>query len=206
MRNAGGSRSGSVYPQDRAVGAHDPVADKRRDEMARGSSWNILGAVCLWVQLRRVARRIFLRADEMNGKSMLLIGWLTVVVVLSQAAPLSRIAYNPQAVEIGNSQVTMYRSFPLDTLGLPRPNLSYIETVKPLTQAHNGGQRCADAGGPFRYTRADPVGEWSIAWASDCISDPVGYQWTAQWTWHIGRIRLGPVSFSHTVLRSAEAG
>lgn len=139
----------------------------------------------------------------MIGKPLLWIGWATALVVVIQTAPLSRIAYNPQAVEIHGDSVTMYRSFPLDVLGFPRPRISYLETIRPLTQTHNGGHSCAEAGGPFRYDRADPVGIWSIAWAADCTSDPIGYQWSAQWTWHVGRVALGPVSFDHTVLRAA---
>ena len=139
----------------------------------------------------------------MSGKSLLWIGWATAVVVVFQTAPLSRIVYNPQAVEISDNQVAMYRSFPLDALGLPRPWLSYVETVRPITEAHNGGQSCTDKGGPFEYTRAGDVGKWSIEWASACTSDPAGFHWSAKWTWHIGRMTLGPVSYQQTVLRSA---
>lgn len=139
----------------------------------------------------------------MIGKQMLWIGWATALVVVFQTAPLSRIAYNPQAFEISDSQVTMYRSFPLDALGLARPWLSYIETVRPITEAHNGGHSCTEKGGPFQYTRAGEVGQWSIAWASACTSDPVGFHWSAKWTWHVGRITLGPVTYNQTVLRAA---
>ena len=138
----------------------------------------------------------------MSGRAMLLIGWATAAVVVFQTAALSRIAYNPQAVEISDSQVTMYRSFPLDALGLPRPWLSYVETVRPITEAHNGGHSCTQRGGPFVYTRAGDVGKWSIEWASACTSDPAGFHWSAKWTWHVGRITLGPVSFDQTVLRA----
>jgi hypothetical protein len=137
----------------------------------------------------------------MSGRSLLWIGWATVAVVVSQAAPLSRIAYNPQAVEISDSQVTMYRSFPLDALGLPRPWFSYVETVRPITEAHNGGHSCTEKGGPFEYTRVGDVGMWSIAWAADCLSDPVGFHWSAKWTWHIGRMQMGPVKLSQTFLK-----
>ena len=201
MRNAGGQGSGSAYPQDRAVGAHDAMADERRNEVAGRSPWHILGALCIWLQLRRVAGRFLHRADEMSGRSLLWIGWATVAVVVFQTAPLSRIAYNPQAVEIYEDHVTMYRSFPLDALGLPRPQISYSETIRPITEAHNGGQSCTDQGGPFQYTRAGDVGMWSIAWAADCTSDPAGFHWSAEWTWHIGRIKLGPAKFSQTFLK-----
>lgn len=90
----------------------------------------------------------------MMGRSAFWIGWVAVAVVVFQTAPLSRIAYNPQAVEFRGNDVVMYRSFPMDRLGLPRPWLSYVETIRPLTPAHNGGQSCTDRGGPFEYTRA----------------------------------------------------
>ena len=138
----------------------------------------------------------------MMGRPLLWIGWATALLVLFQTAPLSRIAYNPQAVEISDSQVTMYRSFPLDALGLQRPSLSYVETVRPITEAHNGGHSCTEKGGPFEYTRAGDVGRWSIEWASACTSDPAGFHWSAKWTWHVGRITLGPVSFDQTVMRA----
>ena len=148
-----------------------------------------------------MAGRLLHRADEVSGRSLLWIGWATVVVVVFQAAPLSRIAYNPQAVEIHEDHVTMYRSFPMDRAGIARPWLSYSETVRPLTETHNGGQSCTDQGGPFQYTRAGDVGMWSIAWAADCLSDPVGFHWSAKWTWHIGRMQMGPVKLSQTFLR-----
>ena len=201
MRNAGGPRGGPAYPQDRAVGAHDAMADKRRDEMAGCSPWHILGAVCLWFQPRRLAIRLLRWSDKMMGKQMMWIGWFTALVVLFQTAPLSRIAYNPQAVEISDSQVTMYRSFPLDALGLPRPWLSYVETVRPITEVHNGGHSCTERGGPFQYTREGDVGMWSIAWAADCTDDPAGFHWSAKWTWHVGRMQMGPVKLSQTVLK-----
>jgi len=203
MRNAGGSGSGPAYPQNRAVGAHDAMANQRRDEMARRSPWHILGAVCVWFQLRRVAVRLLHWSDKMMGKPLLWIGWAVVAAVAFQTAPLSRIVYNPQAVEIRGDHVTMYRSFPMDRAGIARPWLSYSETVRPLTETHNGGHSCTEKGGPFQYTRAGDVGKWSIEWASACTSDPAGFHWSAKWTWHIGRITLGPVSFVQTVLRAS---
>ena len=136
----------------------------------------------------------------MIDKSMMWIGWAAVAVVAFQATPISRLAYNPHSVEVVGSQMTMYRSFPLDWLGLPRPWLSYVETVRPMTEAHNGGQSCTARGGPFQYNREGEVGRWSIEWAADCISDPVGFHWQAKWTWHVGALRLAPVKFSQVVL------
>jgi len=201
MLNARGSRGGSTHPQNCAVGAYDAVADERRNEVAGRSPWHILGALCVWLQFRRMAGRFLHRADEMSGRYLLWIGWATVAVVVFQTAPLSRIAYNPQAVEIRGDHVTMYRSFPMDRAGIARPWLSYSETVRPLTETHNGGQSCTEHGGPFQYTRAGDVGMWSIAWAADCLSDPVGFHWSAKWTWHIGRMQMGPVKLSQTFLK-----
>lgn len=126
---------------------------------------------------------------------------LGVLVLLLWALPVTRVVYVPHAVEIHGDQVTMHRSFPMDALGLPRPKMAYVETVRPLTLSHNGGQPCTDRGGPFQYSRTEDVGSWSIEWAADCLSDPVGFVWYARWTWHIGGLKLGPVSLTHTVLK-----
>jgi len=198
--NDGRQGAGRIYPQDRAVRSHDPVVDQWHCKVSGRSPWNILGAVCLWVQLRRLAGRFLRWSDAMIGRPVLWIGWATVIVLIFQTAPLSRIAYAPQTVTIVGEQVALIRSFPLDALGMPRPWLSYIETVRPLTQSHNGGHPCADRGGPFQYGNAEPVRTWSIAWASDCLNDPTGYRWSAQWFWHLGRVKLGPVNIVHTVL------
>jgi hypothetical protein len=137
----------------------------------------------------------------MIDRSLLIIGWVVVAAVVFQMAPLTRLVYHPHSVEITDGEVVIYRSFPVDALGLSRPCLSYIETIRPISTTHNGGHPCVERGGPFQYSRADPVGTWSIAWASDCTDDPKGYQWSAQWFWHVGRVKLGPVEMSHTVLR-----
>lgn len=124
----------------------------------------------------------------------------SILVLLLFVAPFSRLAYSPQAIEINGYQVSMYRSFPGDTLGLPRPWLSYTETIRPLTPEHNGGQSCTDRGGPFKYDRAGPVGDWSIEWAAKCVSDPKGFTWAARWYWHVGAIKFAPTTLSHVVL------
>lgn len=138
---------------------------------------------------------------EMIERSMLVIGWATVAAVaLVFVLPTTRLVYQPESVEIVGDQVTMYRSFPGDAWGLPRPRISYIETVRPMTQTTNGGHPCEFSGGPRRYDRTDEVGRWQIDWAADCISDPIGYVWSAEWTWHIGHVELGPVDISERVL------
>jgi len=137
----------------------------------------------------------------MSGRGLLLIGWLCVMAVVFQTAPLTRIVYNPQSVQIHDSTAVVYRSFPMDHIGLPRPWLSYVETIRPLTEAHNGGQACTQRGGPFEYAHEGEVGTWSIAWADACLSDPLGYRWASEWTWHVGRMELGPVKLSQTFLR-----
>lgn len=116
------------------------------------------------------------------------------------AAPFTRAVYNPTAVEIHGDQVTVYRTFPGDAFGLPRPSISYAETITPLTQAHNGGHPCVERGGPFQYSRADPVGRWSIEWAADCLSDPQGYRWSARWYWNVGILKFGPAELDHVVI------
>ena len=124
-----------------------------------------------------------------------------LLLLLMFVAPFSRLAYNPDAVEIAGDKVTMYRAFPGDRIGLPRPLLSYFETVRPLTSDYNGGQSCTDRGGPFKYDRAGPVGDWSIEWAAECTSDPVGFVWSARWYWHVGAIKFAPITFEHVVLK-----
>ena len=53
----------------------------------------------------------------MIGKQMLWIGWTVVGVVVLQTTPISRLVYNPQAVEINNDHLVVYRSFPTARLG-----------------------------------------------------------------------------------------
>ena len=135
-------------------------------------------------------------------RALLFIGWgIVVAVVLTMLLPVTRLVYHPIEVQIIGDEVTLRREFPGDKFGFPRPVLSYVETVKPLTQAHNGGHPCEASGGPFRYTRADDVGRWSIDWAADCLSDPQGFVWSAYWRWHLGSVQFGAASKSRTVLR-----
>ena len=136
----------------------------------------------------------------MIDRSLFLFGWLFIVWLALQAAPVTRLVYHPQSVAIEGAQVVLHRSFPGDAIGLPRPVMSYVETIRPLTPGHNGGHPCTRPGGPFRYSSEAPVGRWSIAWAAPCLDDPLGYEWSARWTWHLGILRLGPVSLTHTVL------
>jgi hypothetical protein len=137
----------------------------------------------------------------MIGRSLLIVGWVTVMWFGIHAAPVTRLVFAPQTMEIVGGEVHLVRRFPGDTLGLPRPSLSYVEVVRPLTPTHNAGQSCQDEGGPFPYTRATPVGVWNItAWAADCLSDPVGVEWYARWTWHVGDLRLGPVKRRQVVI------
>lgn len=129
-------------------------------------------------------------------------GVLCLLAVVFTALPVSRLAIVPHSVEIVGDQVSLERSFPGDMFGLPRPFLSYVETVTPLTQGHNGGHPCQVKGGPFRYARAENIGTWSIDWAAACLSDPSGFIWSAAWTWHVGALRLGPVRLERRFWRS----
>jgi hypothetical protein len=138
----------------------------------------------------------------MMGRTALVTGWVVVAFAAVSALPVTRLVYNPQAVDIDHGTVVLQRTFPFDWTPLPRPRISYIEVVRPLTQSHNGGHPCEDRGGPFRYTRSDPVGIWDIgSWAEPCLDDPRGYVWTAHWSWHLGLIKFGPVELSEIVLR-----
>lgn len=128
-----------------------------------------------------------------------------VAIVLGYAslkvAPVTLIAYWPVDTRIDGFDVTHYRLFPGDTLGLPRPNISYVETVAPMTLGHNGGHVCQDEGGPFPYDKSGSHGSWNIPWAAACLSDPRGYVWQAHWTWHLGGFELGPTSAEKIVLK-----
>lgn len=137
----------------------------------------------------------------MIARSYWWFGVACVVAMAITALPVSRLAYAPGAVEITGGQVILERRFPGDAIGLPRPTLSYLETVKPLTQSHNGGHPCTMTGGPMQYNRAEAVGRWSLEWAEPCLSDPYGFVWSARWTWHVGVLKFGPVVASHRVLR-----
>lgn len=137
----------------------------------------------------------------MMDRTLLFVGWVAVFWFGLQILPISSLAITPIEVTIEGDQVTLARDFPGDDLGLPRPWLSYVETVRPLTPGYNGGQVCEQKRGPFQYTEKAPIGTWSIDWASDCLSDPLGFSWAASWTWHVGNIRLGPTDFSTRVLR-----
>ena len=131
--------------------------------------------------------------------------WLGVACILAMLlslAPISRLAINPITATVIGGTVTLQRQFPGDTLGLPRPQLSYVETVKGLSAGHDGGHVCIDAAGPFRYTAKEQVGEWGIdRWASECLDDPVGFVWEACWRWHVGAFVLSPVCISYTSFR-----
>lgn len=124
--------------------------------------------------------------------------------IASQVLPATRLVYWPSDVWIEAADVTVDRSFPGDMLGLPRPRVSYIESVTPLSRAaHNGGRFCQDVGGPKTYGSEAQYGQWSIeGWASECLSDPLGYRWDAEWTWHLGGLTFGSASLSKTVIHN----
>ena len=137
----------------------------------------------------------------MIRKHSLWFGWLVVAWGAATVLPVTRLVYSPTAATFRDGDIVVQRTFPLDVLGLPRPRISYEETVRPLTQEHNAGHVCTDAAGPFRYARADPVGVWGLTWADGCLDDPVGFVWSAHWYWHIGIFQVGGVSLQHTELR-----
>jgi hypothetical protein len=128
---------------------------------------------------------------------------LAAAYIASQGLPATRLVYWPSEVWMNETQVTMDRTFPGDWIGLPRPRISFTETVDPLSQKHNSGQVCEVKGGPFRYESDAPLGRWRIGkWAAPCLDDPEGYRWSAQWTWHLGGITLGPTSISKVFINN----
>lgn len=124
-----------------------------------------------------------------------------ILILALWSLPVTKLVYNPKHVEISGAKVTVYRTFPGDALGLPRPMISYVETVRPMSPTHNKGVVCSDAKGPFKYGRATEIGEWNIDWAQPCLSDPIGYHWSAHWYWNIGSFKLGPVDLGKTILK-----
>jgi hypothetical protein len=144
------------------------------------------------------------RAMMIIKRSWWWFGIACLAAIVLSLAPLSRLAIHPITVSVSGEVVTIHRAFPSDTFGLPRPQLSYIETVKGLSVGHNDGHICLDASGPFRYTTKEQVGSWSIPWAADCLDDPRGYVWEACWMWHLGAIRLSPVCAQYTKIRAIE--
>lgn len=136
-----------------------------------------------------------------NSRPWRILAIVSVLGVASQVLPVTRLVIAPEDVEIRGYHVTAYRSFPMDAFGLPRPRLSYIETVTPLSPDHNGGARCERTGGPFQYTKVDPVGRWQIPWAVPCLSDPQGFTWCAVWTWHVGNLTFGPTSKCKRIIK-----
>jgi len=153
------------------------------------------------VRLSRLGDGKAVGAAKMTYRTFFIIGWLTAMFMLIQILPVSRLVVNPHEVNIDGTKVAVHRTFPGDALGLKRPRLSFVETVRPLTQSHNDGQSCQEKGGPFRYDRADEIGRWDIGeWATPCLDDPDGYRWSACWTWHLGVLELGPACLSRTFL------
>lgn len=127
---------------------------------------------------------------------------LAAVYIASQVIPVTRAVYWPSEVWIEESKVTVERHFPGDFLGLPRPRISFVEAVDPLTPGHNDGQFCKAKGGPYLYGSDDPLGEWDIKeWAAPCLDDPAGYRWSAEWTWHLGGFTFGPARLRKTVIK-----
>lgn len=122
------------------------------------------------------------------------IGWVILLFLLLGASlPLSRLAINPGAVVVTREGVVLARTFLADWLGLPRPILSYQEVVRPLTVGHNHGHPCEQTGGPRRYANPGSTWAWSLDWAAACTDDPLGFEWSAEWTWHLGALRMTPV-------------
>ena len=116
--------------------------------------------------------------------------------------PTTRLLFNPQAVQIVGDEVQLHRTFPGDAIGLPRPVMRYVETVQPVTPGWNGGRFCTDhLSAAVQYNSPAPIGVWQIAWALPCLSDPLGYVWTARWYGYLGRVPLGPVSLSHLQMK-----
>lgn len=131
--------------------------------------------------------------------------WLNLIILVLAAAkltPASALAIWVSSVDVSkNGDVVVTRSFPIDIVNsltpewfykFRRPVIRYVETTRPLSDGHNGGQSCMDEGGPFRYTKATELGNWNILpWAENCISDPIGFKWRAEWIWSVNGFEMG---------------
>ncbi|WP_306150756.1 hypothetical protein [Roseovarius sp. MMSF_3281] len=131
---------------------------------------------------------------------------LASIYLAAKLLPATALVYWPSEVWVeADGDVTVDRTFPGDYLGLPRPRISFIETVDPISPQTHGGQDCEIKGGPDRYDDPAELGRWNIAsWAEPCLADPQGYRWSATWTWHIGSFRLGGVELSKTIIKEIE--
>jgi len=141
----------------------------------------------------------------MTYRAYLIIGWMALVILGFMTLPVSRLAINPVSVEVVEDEVIVHRTFPLSTLGMDQPRISYHEIVSPITPGHNKGHPCTDSAGPFRYSGSEEVARWQIGeWASECLSDQYGFEWEACWTWHIGQVEMGPVCHRKKVFKGAK--
>jgi hypothetical protein len=135
------------------------------------------------------------------------VGAVLMVVLLSVfVAPTTRLFFNPTSVAVVGDRVILHRTFPGDAVGLPRPFVRYVETVQPLTPDHNNSRFCQDAlSEPAQYNSPADVGRWRIGdWAAPCLSDPLGYVWTARWYAYLGRVPLGPATMRFIKLREVK--
>jgi len=113
------------------------------------------------------------------------------------------IVYLPQEAWLSKEgDVVLERIFVTDYFGLPRPRISYVETVKAFTQETNNGEFCQNKSEPTVYDRNEELGRWNIKdWAGECMADPVGYRWSADWSFHLGAIKFGSVQLKEVVLK-----
>lgn len=140
------------------------------------------------------------RCKQMIFRGYWWLGVIALIWIAMQITAVTRLVYNPQAVSIHEGKVSLLRKFPGDRFGLPRPRLSYVETVVPLTEGHYGGHFCVYSDGPVLYDSPSGSKTWDISkWASGCLSDPSGVVWSAAWYWHFGSLKLGPVKFSDKI-------
>lgn len=201
MPDAGGARNQHAYDPHRAFCQNDAMARQWAGQIRGRAYRDRLGAMGIRRKCGGMVQTFSGKYGPMMDRSLFWIGIASISWWSIHTLPVTRLVFNPVSVQIDGENLTIYRSFPGDALDLPRPRMSYIEAVKPMTQGHNGGQICQDVADPFRYIRAEEVGKWSILWASECLSDPVGYVWESCWSWHVGEIGLGPVCLSQRILK-----
>lgn len=119
---------------------------------------------------------------------------LTMLLVTWAMLP-SRLFFDPTAVTIEGTHVTVARTAPLVHI-FGEPFIRYVEVVR-----NAKGMACDTNNlNGYRYKTSLPVGSWALGdWAAPCM-DERPFVWTAQWQVMLfDMIPLRPVSLTTVV-------
>lgn len=129
------------------------------------------------------------------------IGLPVTLVLIYLTAFGSRILIDPTAVTVTPcGDVVVKRHYPwAEFFNTNRPWVQYVQTVTPLTKGYTDGYLCReDNGSGQRYNHdvGDDFNKWNVdGFASECISDPIGFIYEARWTAYLfDVIPLRPIS------------